>query len=77
MCVFQERVKLSKFARDKMRQRRLEQQDAPPAPDPTRRDVKGERSTAVTALTQPCLSSSRSLHLFSRRDPERLRVALG
>ncbi|ROL51298.1 TOG array regulator of axonemal microtubules protein 1 [Anabarilius grahami] len=37
-----ERVKLSKFARDKMRQRRLEQQDAPPAPDPTRRDVKDE-----------------------------------
>lgn len=53
MCVLQERVKLSKFASDKMRQRRLEHQD------PTRRrtthtlldDVKGERSTPVTAIT--------------------------
>ncbi|KAL1257339.1 hypothetical protein QQF64_010583, partial [Cirrhinus molitorella] len=35
--VAQERVTLSKFASDKMRQRRLERQDTPPAQDPIRR----------------------------------------
>ncbi|XP_016108497.1 protein FAM179B-like isoform X2 [Sinocyclocheilus grahami] len=33
----EERVRLSRFASDKMRQRRLEQQDTPPAQDPMRR----------------------------------------
>ncbi|KAI2654033.1 TOG array regulator of axonemal microtubules protein 1 [Labeo rohita] len=39
LSVAQERVRLSKFASDKMRQRRLEQQDTPPTQDPMRRRV--------------------------------------
>ncbi|XP_042599229.1 uncharacterized protein LOC109107542 [Cyprinus carpio] len=37
--VTQERVRLSRITSDKMHQRRLEQQDTPPAPDPVRRCV--------------------------------------
>ncbi|XP_067223821.1 TOG array regulator of axonemal microtubules protein 1 isoform X1 [Chanodichthys erythropterus] len=52
-----ERVKLSKFARDKMRQRRLEQQDEPPAPDPTRRDVKDMTLNGCGSLSDESPSS--------------------
>ncbi len=69
LCALQERVRLSKFASDKMHQRRLERQDTPPAQDPMRRrvlidDVKGERSTAVTAIAHLSSVSSPFLCLF-------------
>ncbi|XP_058604401.1 TOG array regulator of axonemal microtubules protein 1 isoform X2 [Onychostoma macrolepis] len=60
--VTQERVRLSKFASDKMHQRRLEQQDTPSAQDPMRRrvlidDVKGVSLNGCESLSDESPSS--------------------
>lgn len=57
LCVLQDRVRLSRLVSDKMHQWCLEQQDTPPARRRLNDDVKGERSTAVTAITPLSLSS--------------------
>ncbi|XP_073683590.1 TOG array regulator of axonemal microtubules protein 1 [Garra rufa] len=60
--VTQERVRLSKFASDKMRQRRLQQQDMPPTQDPMRRrllidDVKDMNVNGCESLSDESPSS--------------------